>query len=65
MNQFKMYRCIKLMQLMQERPRQITTIERYLNVSNRTIYRYFNLFKSLGYQVNKDKFNKYYLNTIK
>jgi len=53
------------MQLMQERPRQIATIERYLNVSNRTIYRYFSLFKSLGYQVNKDKFNKYYLNTTK
>jgi DNA-binding IclR family transcriptional regulator len=64
MNQFKMYRCIKLIQLMQERPRQITTIERYLNVSNRTIYRYFSLFKSLGYHVNKDKFNKYYLKPL-
>lgn len=64
MNQFKIYRCIKLMQLMEERPRQIATIERYLNVSNRTIYRYFSLFKSLGYQVNKDKYNNYYLKKL-
>ena len=64
MNQFKIYRCIKLMQLMEERPRQIATIERYLNVSNRTIYRYFSLFKSLGYQVNKDKYNNYYLKML-
>jgi predicted DNA-binding transcriptional regulator YafY len=35
---------------------------RYLNVSDRTIYRYFDLFKALGYQINKNSNNKYYLN---
>jgi predicted DNA-binding transcriptional regulator YafY len=35
---------------------------RYLDVSDRTVYRYFDLFKALGYQVNKDSHNKYYLN---
>lgn len=37
------------------------TITRYLNVTERTVYRYFDLFKQLGYQVKKDKLNKYYL----
>ena len=62
MNQHKMYRCIKLIQLMQQKSRQISTIARYLNVSDRTVYRYFNLFRSLGYQVNKNSNNKFYLN---
>ena len=62
MNQHKMYRCIKLIQLMQEKSRQMSTISRYLNVSHRTVYRYLDLFKALGYQVNKDSHNKYYLN---
>ena len=35
---------------------------RYLDVSDRTVYRYFELFKALGYKVNKDSSNKYYLN---
>jgi predicted DNA-binding transcriptional regulator YafY len=61
MNQLKMYRCIKLMQMMQEKSRHMSTISRYLNVSDRTVYRYFDLFKQLDYQVNKDKFNKFYL----
>ena len=56
-----MYRCIKLMQLMQEKSRQINTMARYLDVSDRTVYRYFDLFRALGYQVKKDSQNKYYL----
>jgi len=35
---------------------------RYLDVSDRTVYRYFDLFKALGYQINKDSHNKYFLN---
>jgi DNA-binding IclR family transcriptional regulator len=60
MNQLKMYRCIRLMQMLQDKPRSITTISRYLNVSDRTVYRYFDLFKQLGYTVNKNN-NKYKL----
>lgn len=62
MNQLKMYRCIKLIHLMQQKSRHIQTIARYLNVSHRTVYRYFHLFKALGYQVNKNSKNKYFLN---
>jgi predicted DNA-binding transcriptional regulator YafY len=47
---------------MQQKSRHLRTMARYLNVSDRTIYRYFDLFKALGYQVNKNSNNKYYLN---
>ena len=60
MIQLKMYRCIRLMQMLQDKPRSITTISRYLSVSDRTVYRYFDLFKQLGYTVNKNN-NKYKL----
>ena len=58
MNQLKMYRCIRLMQMLQDKPRYIHTIARYLNVTERTVYRYLSLYRSLGYKIIKDKFNK-------
>lgn len=58
MNQHKMYRCIMLMQFLQEKPRQMHVIARYLNVNIRTVYRYIKLYESLGYIIIKDKFNK-------
>jgi len=61
MNQFKMYRCIKLMELLQDTARPIYVIARYLGVSDRTVYRYFNLYKQLGYTLEKDSNNKYRL----
>jgi DNA-binding IclR family transcriptional regulator len=60
MNQLKMYKCIRLMQMLQDNPRHIHTIARYLNVTERTVYRYFDLFKQLGYTLNKSN-NKYKL----
>lgn len=59
MNQLKMYRCIKLLELLQQKPRHLHTISRYLNVSQRTVYRYFKLFNSLGYTISKDNYNKF------
>jgi predicted DNA-binding transcriptional regulator YafY len=61
MNQHKMYRCIRLMELLQNKSRHIHTIARYLEVSQRTVYRYFELFKALGYSIDKDVNNKYQL----
>ena len=51
-----MYRCIKLMEYLQEKSRHIKTIEKYLGVSNRTVYRYLELYKNLGYEVVKENF---------
>ena len=58
MNQHKMYRCIRMMEFLQEKPRNMHTIARYLNVNNRTVYRYIKLYEALGYIVTKDKFDK-------
>ena len=58
MNQHKMYRCIRMMEFLQERPRNMHTIARYLNVNTRTVYRYLKLYEALGYLIIKDKFDK-------
>jgi predicted DNA-binding transcriptional regulator YafY len=49
------------MELLQDTSRHICTIARYLGVSDRTVYRYFELFKALGYSIDKDTNNKYQL----
>jgi len=46
------------MELLQSKSRNIHTIARYLNVTERTVYRYLSIYKSLGYKIIKDKFNK-------
>lgn len=61
MNQQKLYRILKLIDLLSAKARTISTISRYLDVTVRTVYRYFDLFKQLGYTVEKQKFNKYIL----
>jgi DNA-binding IclR family transcriptional regulator len=55
MNQHRFVRLIKLMQLLEERPRHLNTITRYLNVSERTTYRYLECFREIGYEVTKEK----------
>jgi predicted DNA-binding transcriptional regulator YafY len=49
------------MELLQDTARPIYVIARYLQVSDRTVYRYFNLYKQLGYTLEKDSNNKYRL----
>jgi DNA-binding IclR family transcriptional regulator len=49
------------MELLQDTSRHICTIARYLGVSDRTVYRYFDLFKQLGYTLERDSNNKYKL----
>lgn len=55
MNQHRFVRLIKLLHLLEERPRHLHTITRYLNVSERTTYRYIECFRKIGYQVIKEK----------
>ena len=55
MNQHRFVRLIKLMQLLEERPRHLHTITRYLSVSERTTYRYLECFREIGYEVIKQK----------
>lgn len=55
MNQQRFVRLIKLLHLLEERPRHLRTITRYLNVSERTTYRYIECFREIGYEVIKEK----------
>jgi predicted DNA-binding transcriptional regulator YafY len=61
MNQHRFVRLIKLMQLLEAKPRKLHTMTRYLNVSERTTYRYIECFREIGYEVIKSKDLKYTL----
>jgi len=61
MNQHKIYRVLRLLQLLQEKPRTVMSIARYLATSERTVYRYFKLFEKLEYTVKRDNYYKYYI----
>jgi DNA-binding IclR family transcriptional regulator len=61
MNQHKIYRVLRLLQLLQEKPRTVMSISRYLDTSERTVYRYFKLFEKLEYTVKRDIYYKYYI----
>jgi len=61
MNQHKIYRVLRLLQLLQERPRTVMGMARYLGTSERTAYRYLQLLEKLDLQVKRDKFNKYFI----
>ena len=62
MNQHRFIRLIKLMQFLEQKPRHIRIIKRYLNISERTTYRYLECFKEIGYEVTKSKDFRYKLN---
>jgi DNA-binding IclR family transcriptional regulator len=47
-----------MMEFLQNKPRNMHTISRYLDVNIRTVYRYLKLYEALGYLVIKDKFDK-------
>lgn len=61
MNQHKIYRVLKLIQLLEVKPRTVNGMSRYLGISERSVYRYIQLFMKLDMQVKKDKFNKYFI----
>ena len=61
MNQHKIYRVLRLVQLLQEKPRTVMGISRYLGTSERTVYRYLQLFIQLKYTVKRDIYYKYYI----
>ncbi len=61
MNQHKIYRVLRLLAMLQEKPRTVMAISRYLGTSERTVYRYFKLFEKLEYNVKKDNYYKYFI----
>jgi predicted DNA-binding transcriptional regulator YafY len=61
MNQHKIYRVLRLLQMLQEKPRTVMGMARYLGTSERTVYRYFKLFEKLEYKVKRDNYYKYFI----
>lgn len=61
MNQRKIYRVLKLIQLLEVKPRSVNGMSRYLGISERSIYRYIQLFMKLEMRVKKNQFNKYFI----
>jgi DNA-binding IclR family transcriptional regulator len=61
MNQHKIYRVLRLLQMLQEKPRTVMGMARYLGTSERTVYRYLQLFIHLKYTVKRDIYYKYYI----
>jgi len=61
MNQHKIYRVLRLLQLLHEKPRTVMGMARYLGTSERTAYRYIQLFIKLEYNVKRDNYYKYYI----
>lgn len=61
MNQHRIMRVIKLIEFLKEKPRYIHTMSRYLQIGERSVYRYLKMYEQLGYQVEKDINKKYFI----
>jgi predicted DNA-binding transcriptional regulator YafY len=61
MNQHRIMRVIKLIEFLKEKPRYIHTMARYLQISERSVYRYLKMYDKLGHQVEKDINKKYFI----
>lgn len=61
-NQNKIHRALKLISMLEnESPLSIKFLANYFLISERSIYRYLNLIKELGFELKKTKSNKYYI----
>ena len=61
MNQHRIMRVIKLIDFLKEKPRYVHTMSRYLQIGERSVYRYLKMYEQLGYQVDKDINKKYFI----
>lgn len=61
-NQHKIFRVLQLITLLQNKPtKSIRFIATFLECTERTAYRYLDLLKQLGFVVEKDENNKFYI----
>jgi proteasome accessory factor C len=62
LNQHKILRVFKLIALLKKAPAKSTrTIASLIDLTERTVYRYIDLINEIGFDVQKDKNNKYYI----
>ncbi|MBK8043751.1 MAG: WYL domain-containing transcriptional regulator [Haliscomenobacter sp.] len=61
-DQQKLYRVFRLLQLLSQRPyRNVPHLASVLETSRETVYKYIRLLESVGYQIDKDEHNRYFL----
>jgi predicted DNA-binding transcriptional regulator YafY len=62
MNQNKIFRVIKLIEFLKVKSRSVKLMARYLQIGQRSVYRYLKMYEELGYKIIKDKYKKYKIN---
>jgi proteasome accessory factor C len=63
-NQNRIYRLFQLINYLKARPaKSVRSIESFLDTSERTVYRYLDLLKDLGFTIEKDSNNKIFIAT--
>ena len=61
-NQNRIYRLFQLINFLKARPaKSVKSIESFLETSERTVYRYLDLLKDLGFKIEKDNKNKIFI----
>lgn len=60
-NQNKIFRVLQLIQLLQDQPRTIAQLSEALEATERTVYRYLDLLRELGFMVKKESNGKYFI----
>jgi predicted DNA-binding transcriptional regulator YafY len=61
-NQHKILRVFQLINLLKSKPaKSIRTFAKILEIDSRSVYRYFDLLHALGFQLEKDSFNRFCL----
>jgi proteasome accessory factor C len=59
-NQHKILRVFQLINLLKSKPsKSIRTLAKTLEIDSRSVYRYFDLLRELGFQLDKDNFNRF------
>ena len=59
--QAKIFRVLKLISMLKQRGRLVSDLSEFFDVDKRTIYRYLNLLESLGFIVDKDFHDRYFI----
>jgi proteasome accessory factor C len=61
-NQNRIYRLFQLINYLKARPaKSVRSIEAFLDTSERTVYRYLDLLKDLGFTIERDSNNKIFI----
>lgn len=61
-NQHKILRVFQLINLLKSKPaKSIRTLAKTLDIDNRSIYRYFDLLRELGFQLEKDTYSRFHI----